>query len=64
MNKPFILIEHDGGECKVEAFNFKGSACEVATRAFKEAIGSVKTSKKKAEFYQGQAAGLQQQVGK
>lgn len=39
-----------GGEVTVEAHGFKGSACEVATKAFEEVLGNNVSGKKlKAE---------------
>lgn len=61
--KPFIVFEHNGAEVKVEAFNFKGPACEVATKVFTDALGVTQRKvKRKPEFYAGNVQ-LKQTIG-
>ncbi|MEA3210948.1 MAG: hypothetical protein QOE70_4005 [Chthoniobacter sp.] len=48
------------GEVKIEAIDFKGKVCELATAPFEEALGVVKTRSKKKEYHQ-QTTGRQGQ---
>ena len=48
-----IIFTIGGGTVEVEAKGFKGGACEVATKAYEDALGGKITDKKhKAEFYE------------
>jgi hypothetical protein len=40
------------GATTVEAEGFKGTSCEDATKAFREALGQVEDDQKKPEFYE------------
>lgn len=48
------------GEVKIEAIDFKGKVCEIATAPFEEALGAVKQRRKKPAYHQ-QATGKQSQ---
>lgn len=49
------------GEVAVEAVGFKGGACEAATKAIEEALGTVSDRKIKPEHHQT-ATGIQQRT--
>jgi hypothetical protein len=52
MSKEIIFTIGDG-TVEVEAKGFKGGACEVATKAFEEALGgTIANKKRKSEFYE------------
>lgn len=50
--KSIEITFNPDGTSKVEAQGFKGGSCQQATKEFIEALGSVTSDKKKAEFYQ------------
>lgn len=59
-----ILVEvAPDGTVTIEAVGYRGKACEKATAAIEKALGVVKSSKTKYEYYQPERNLLQQQVG-
>jgi len=50
MTKSIEIEFSDDGGVKIEAVGFQGQGCEKATKAFEEALGVVKTRKRKPEF--------------
>lgn len=40
------------GQVNIEASGFKGGACDAATKAFEEVLGTPTNKKRKAEYYQ------------
>lgn len=51
MTKKEIIVEIDGdGNINMEAIGFKGKACEVATKDFEDALGTLKNRKYKKEY--------------
>jgi hypothetical protein len=53
MKKVILEVSADG-EVTIEAVGFKGPACEKATKALEESLGTVKSRKKKPEYHQAQ----------
>jgi hypothetical protein len=55
MNKKQIIIQvSPTGETTIEAVGFKGQSCERATAALEQALGLIKSKRKKPEYYQQQ----------
>jgi hypothetical protein len=52
MKKHIIIEISPYGETTIEAVGFKGQACQLATRALEQALGTIRDSKKKPEYYQ------------
>ena len=52
MRKSIEVTIKTDGKVEIEAIGFKGGACEKATQAIEQALGTVSTRKKKPEFYQ------------
>ena len=53
MNQKKLVFIVGDGEVELEASGFKGGACEVAAKAFEQALGAEVTKKKrKAEFFE------------
>ena len=48
---PKIEFEIHHGEVKIDAIDFKGSACEAATKEVEEALGAVIEKTRKPEYY-------------
>lgn len=51
------------GETTVEAIGFRGKACQDATKALEQALGAVKSVRRKPEFHASAAAAGQQHTG-
>lgn len=62
MTKPFVLIEHEGGKVKVEAFGYKGGKCKQATGDFLRAVGLPETSEVKPDFYKSETSSQKQTI--
>lgn len=62
MKQVIVTVSPDEGEVKIEAVGFVGSSCAKATEAIEKALGKVKSSARKPEFFQAnqnqQKAGL------
>ena len=50
--KQIIIEVSPTGELKIEAVGFKGNACEKATKALEEALGTAGSRTKKPDWYQ------------
>ena len=50
--KQIIIEVNTDGEVKIEAVGFKGASCERQTAALEKALGTIKSRKRKPEFYQ------------
>ena len=51
--RSIVVNVSDTGEIKIEAIGFKGNACEKATKAIEQALGTTKGPRaKKPEYYQ------------
>ena len=61
--KTIEVIVGVGGEIKIDAVGFTGADCEKATRFLEEALGQVKTSEKKPDFYRRTQTRQQQRLG-
>lgn len=61
MKEVVITVKADGS-VEVEAFGFKGPACEKAIDMLIDGLGQTKDKKKKPEFFQQQVR--QQQAGR
>ena len=57
-----IIIATDGG-IKIDAVGFAGADCEQATAFLTQALGTVKTSTKKPDYYKRVHTGQHQRVG-
>ena len=62
-NKEIIIDIDPKGEVDIEAIGFKGGTCEKALAPIEEAIGEVKSRKRKPEFYQKEKAGVRHGTG-
>ncbi|MDD5713111.1 MAG: DUF2997 domain-containing protein [Smithellaceae bacterium] len=47
-----MTFDPQSGECRVEAFGYKGSSCAEATRFLKDALGQCTDFRRKAEWYE------------
>jgi len=61
MGKQIIVSVSEDGTIKIEAVGFKGNACEKATAAIEQALGTPGKRTKKPEYYQQQTQ--QQKAG-
>lgn len=54
-----VIVEHQSGDHpKIEAHGFQGPLCEKAIKAVRDSLGgTVVSSRKKPEYYQGIKAG-------
>jgi len=52
MRRTIEIVVSSRGEITIEAVNFKGPDCALATRFLEEALGQVISHRKKPEFYQ------------
>ena len=59
--KSIEVTIHSTGEMEIEALGFRGGECTRATEAIEQAIGAVRTRKKKPEYFQQTAARQNQQ---
>lgn len=59
--KSIEIIITETGEVQIEAVGFKGQACEKATAEMEKALGTVRSSKRKPDYYASTVA--QQKVG-
>ena len=57
-----IIIATDGG-IKIDALGFAGADCEKATAFLTKALGQVKTSTKKPDYYRTAHTKQQQRLG-
>jgi len=57
MRKSIEVTIKTDGKVVIEAIGFKGGACEKATQAIEQALGTVASRKKKPEFYQQNTTG-------
>lgn len=59
--KSVLITVDEQGEVRIEAVGFRGSSCKKATEALERAMGTVKASTKKPEYYLGNEQG--QKIG-
>ena len=57
MRKSIEVTIKTDGKVEIEAIGFKGGACEKATQAIEQALGTVAARKKKPEYYQQNITG-------
>jgi len=55
MNKTIEVTVSPTGDVFIDAIGFQGPDCEQATRYLEEALGTLTTRKRKAEYHQRQA---------
>jgi hypothetical protein len=51
MDKKYILVEHNGDDASVEAFNYHGQGCEAEVKRLVNAAGTSGGGKHKPEFF-------------
>jgi hypothetical protein len=47
-----VVFTIGDGNVEIEASGFKGGACDAATKAFEEVLGTATNKKRKAEYYE------------
>jgi len=57
MRKSIEVTIQTDGKVQIEAIGFKGGACEKATQAIEQALGTVASRKKKPEYFQQSTTG-------
>lgn len=63
MPRTIEIIVSPDGQLKIDAVGFHGADCEQATRFLEAALGQVKTSQKKPEYYKQAYTRRQQRIG-
>ena len=54
-NERLEIVVDETGDVTIEAFNFVGGACKVATKAIEDALGTVDSRKMKNDQFIGKA---------